>query len=153
MFQRLLQVPGIEINGEVLDSALRKNKQMVQDLLNLNVDPNDEESGGRFPVFGVFPVDKNGTPLNDDAAARDLIKLLIAHGANMEVANDGETLLMLAVQQSKLKTAEELLKSDAKATLNSKDQEGHTALWYANQLTTSNKDAIIKLLKNAGAKE
>ena len=45
MFQRLLQVPGIQINGAVLDIALSNNKQMVQDLLNLNVDPNDKESG------------------------------------------------------------------------------------------------------------
>jgi ankyrin repeat protein len=119
------------------------------------VDPNEKESGGRFPIFGVFEIDEgNGKPFNDDIAARDLIKLLIAHRTNMKVANDdGETPLILAVQQSKLKTAEELLKGDARATINSMNEDGHTALWYAQQLTTSNKDAIIKLLKNAGAKE
>ena len=54
----------------------------------------------------------------------------------MKVTNDnGETPLILAVQQSKLKTVEELLKSDAKATINSMDDDGHTALWYAQQLT------------------
>ena len=153
IFTRLLEVPGVRINAGTLDLALRHNKQMAQDILNKDVDPNDSEPSGRYPIFGVFQQDADDKPLNDDEKSLELTKLMIAHGANVQVANDsGQTPLMLAIWQAKAKTVKELLKYEPKESIEKVDGQGHSALWYAHNLQTHNKDLIIKILEEAKAK-
>ena len=65
---------------------------------------------------------------------------------NVNNANqNGQTLLMRAIQQAKTKTIELLLQAGADVSL--KDKDGHDALWYAQQLTSNNKNLIIKMLE------
>jgi len=85
-----------------------------------------------------------------DDASPGIIKILVAAGADLNVADDnGETPLMLLASQDFSETAiVALLKEGARASINAKDQQGRTALMLAAQ--TGFVERIKKLL-DAGA--
>lgn len=154
MFKEILAVPGVAPTGQALFEAMGNNTQMVADLKKFGVPVNTGFTLGdiqTFPAFGVFGRKENGDPADDDATTRDRLALLLPE-LDVNVAEGGAiSLLINAVEQAKSKTVELLL--NAGAQVNWKDPRGRDALWYANQLTSYNKDHIIKLLKNALEKQ
>ncbi len=152
MFTMLLAVHGVSVTSDALYAALRTNTQMVKDLLERGVKVNEiSEAAEEFPVFAIFDTNDTGVASVDDATARDRLALLLPHNLNVneQYPDDGDTPLIMAVIQAKSKTVEKLLQAGAK--VNPRDTAGHTALYYAQQLETNNKDHIINLLKQYGA--
>ena len=88
--------------------AFGKNIELVRCLLNRGSDPN-------YCMFAAA--------YNDDAAA---IRLLAQNGADIDPEAEGATPLLFAVQWSRFKAAEELLKRGADP--NYQDSKGMTAL-------------------------
>lgn len=149
MFQMLVNVPNVQLDGNILYQALAHNTQMVKDLIaqgqNVNVAA-DTEDGKTHAAFGVFEVSKRGNPIVDDTNTRERL-LLILPGISVDQRDSSQvTLLMRAVEQAKSKTVEALLQAHADVTR--VDSEGHNALWYAQQLTSLNKDRIINMLRD-----
>ncbi len=157
MFQKILAVPGIELNSEMLFKALKINPQMARDLLDRDVFNRDikvtdkVEKNDQYPIFALFKTTKN---VKTDEETAELLQLLLAYGVSVNVHDEKVnrfTPLMLAVQQSKPKTVEVLLQIGARTDV--KDRWGHTALWHAQRLEMGDKERIIELLKRYGARE
>lgn len=153
IFEMLLNVPGIQLgpDGDLLFEALSKNTKMVEDLVARGVDVNQSAPVGledTFAPFGVFAVSElDESPVVSDVEARERLSLLLPK-LNLELKGiNGNTLLIEAVQQAKSKTIEKLLEAGARVDVT--NDQGHTALYYAQQLNTHNKDHIIKMLQDA----
>lgn len=156
-FKLLFAVPGVEVAGEVIYWAVAQNQNMLADLLaRKDIDFNQESPTERgrdaFPAFGLFAAQsEKGQPLLDDNTARDRL-MLIAPRIKVNLQDElGKTLLIMAVEQAKLKTMEKLLELGADVML--ADKKGKTALDYAQELKTANKERIIKLLQAAANKQ
>ena len=131
-------------NFAVLAYAAKKNRNapIVKILITAGAHINHQDSGNNntalhHAVLGKFP---------------DVVKELLDAGASTDIQNDDhETALTYAVQNSSIEIIEKLLK--AGADVNAKNRHGKTILQDAQELEDSpNKEAIIKLLRDAGAK-
>ena len=151
IFKMLLAVPGVTLRGDVLFNALENNTQMVQDLMAAGINVNAQSLEGDPAAFGVFERSDKKYPKVNDVDTRDRLKILLPKLAIDQKNNAGATLLIMAVQQAKAKTVDLLLQANSDASL--VDAQGHTALWYAQQLESHNKDYIIRLLTDAAAKQ
>jgi ankyrin repeat protein len=156
-FKLLFAVPGVEVEGEVIYWAIAQNQNMLADLLaRKDIDFNQESPTERgheaYPAFGLFAAQsEKGQPLLDDNTARDRL-MLIAPRIKLNLQDElGKTLLMMAVEQAKAKTVEKLLELGADVML--ADKKGKTALDYAQELKTDNKERIIKLLQAAANRQ
>lgn len=151
-FKLLLAVPGVKVEGEVIYWAIAQNQNMLADLLarediDFNQESPTERGRDAFPAFGLFAQTEQGQRLLDDNTARDRLTL-IAPRIKLNLQDElGKTLLIMAVEQAKLKTIEKLLELGADTTL--ADRQGKTALDFAQELKTDNKERIIKLLQAA----
>lgn len=151
-FKLILGVPGVRIKTEVIYWAIAQNENMLADLLQrTDIDFNQTCSDLGYPLFGLVAQTQKGQPLLDDKAARDRLGVIAARvGLNVQMEENGKTVLMIAVEQGKAKTIEKLLELGANIHL--RDSEGKTALDYAQNLTTHNKDRIVKMLQAAQKK-
>lgn len=149
MFKEILDVPNVRLGRRILYFAMRNNTQMVADLVRNNTPMNTSFSMGdreTFPAFGVFE-DEDNVPVVDDTTTRDRLALLLPRLRVNNLEEGDKSLLMHAVEQAKSKTVELLLNAGAEVDI--QDLDGHDALWYAQQLTSHNKERIIKMLKDA----
>jgi ankyrin repeat protein len=79
----------------------------------------------------------------------EVVKLLLAHGANIDVTMlDGTTALMVAAATNHLEVLEELLLARPPTLLDARAQDGRTALYFA---VRSNFPRIVDALLAAGA--
>lgn len=151
MFQALLAIPNIRLDGDLLYKVLTKNTQMVKDLISKEINVNQDAADSKA-AFGLFAKFDNNVPVVNDNDARDRLALLLSSGLNVNMRNSFDaTLLMEAVYQAKVKTIEELLHAHANVSL--RDVEEWSALDYAQRLQNPNKDRIIKLLTESAAKQ
>lgn len=160
MFRMLLNLANVDLTteaGNLLYEALVQNTQMVANLVARDIDVNaettwEDEDAELYAPFGVFELSaSNGSPVVSDMDTRERLSLLLPK-LNLELkGRSGNTLLIKAVRQAKAKTIERLL--EAGARVDATNDQGHSALYYAEQLTTGNKDLIVKMLQNAAAKQ
>lgn len=151
MFQALLAIPNVRLDGGLLYKALTKNTQMVKDLISKKIDVNQDAADDKA-AFGLFAKLDNGVPIVNDNDARDRLALLLSSGLNVNMRNSFDaTLLMEAVYQAKAKTIEELLRANADVSL--RDAAEWTAFDYAQRLKNPEKDRIIKMLTDAAVKQ
>jgi serine/threonine-protein phosphatase 6 regulatory ankyrin repeat subunit B len=78
----------------------------------------------------------------------EVVKLLLAHGANDVAMLDGTTALMVAAASNHLEVLEELLLARPPTLINARAQDGRTALYFAVRM---NFPRIIDALLAAGA--
>lgn len=152
MFQALLGVVGVRLDGDLLYEALSNNTQMVLDLFVKDIDVNQiADEPFERAAFGVFATSVNNIPLVADSVARERLQIISPKLEINQRGQGNETLLIRAVRQEKAKTVEMLLAANANVSLT--DYPGHDALWYAQQLESHNKDHIIKMLQDASVQQ
>ncbi len=170
MFARILAVRGIQLTGAMLYKALQVNRQMALDLIARGVNVDDDAGAGHFPILALFTTDERGMPLFDDNTTVELLNILHKAAAKSDQVLDVErgderhknaTPLIMAVQQGKYKTVEALLKgpadiyekdkdiSAAQPDIGAKDEDGKTAINYADALEEPLKGIMKKLLPAA----
>ncbi len=146
--EKLLAAPGVNVNLQTLmgATALYVAAQMghtaiVEKLLAApGINVNLQAQAGVTPLLAAV--------WNGHTAIVE--KLLAAPGINVNPQAQGNTTpLMTAVTKDNAAIVERLIK--AGASINMKDTTGKTALSRAQQSTSPNKEAIIKLLKANGA--
>lgn len=152
MVQRLLAVPGINVNqvgtppdfAAVTDSALHHavqlgNVEIMRLLLNVpNIQLNILNGVGQTPLHIAA--------INQNAA---MIEQLIRAGAQTNIQDaQGMTALMYAARTDNPESIYYLIQPIAHANFALTDNNGHTALWHAQN---ANKVANAILLRNAQA--
>lgn len=151
--RQLLQVPGINKNGDPLFEAIALQAPIDIPILTLLIQSGanpDIPTGHYFPIIAAMDDDKS------DAESAAILAVLLEKAdpnkRDKRGKSEGLTALMMAASQGKIKSVEVLLKYYADPNL--KDDSGHTALWYAQQSTNKNKDVIIRMLRHiAGGQE
>ena len=140
----LPNIRGSDFEAAILSAASGGQNAVISLLLDHGADVNFRNDFDTTLTAAAFP-------------GHDItVKLLLEHGADVNLATpDGETPLMAAVDitrfsavppdsvQSRLRVADLLIAAGAE--LNTRDQEGRTALWWAK------KPQFYARLKAAGA--
>lgn len=120
------------------------NLEIVRFLLEKGAKVSVKDKQKRAPLAMIF--DSFGD--DDKAAAREIIRLLVSNGANIDVRNDDDgdaTLLMSAAEDDDVEAVRFLLELGANPNL--KDEDGETAM------RKTDSDEIRRLLKRYGARE
>ena len=167
-----------DINGKgpLFAAVFSGNLQVIDQLLAIpGIDVNKATLAGNIPLIvaaGYGPtaiverllaapgIDVNRANKNGDTALMlasvrypaMVAQLLAAPGINLTLHNQGMRALQAAIWNDHPMIVKQLLEVPG-IDINQKGSEGHTLLWYAQQSTKPNKDAIIKLLKDMGATE
>lgn len=137
---------------ELLDAEAYVKKNPEKAAEELIGHANGDFDRCKFLILGGVDLDAQDTTghtalLAASKGHHDIIKLLIANNANLNLTNlDGDTALIFACACSQKKVVKLLLKN--KAGVNIKNNEGKTALnWAVNNVQYE----IVKLLLDAGA--
>jgi len=127
-----------EVNRAFLDAAFNGDTKAVEALLAEGADVNVKDGIGFTALFGAAR-----------SGHTETVKLLLAKGAdpNVKLPTSGTTALMYAAYGGRSQVVQTLLAKGAE--INVKDNEGLTALEYAE---TTRHDEVGRILKKAGAK-
>lgn len=137
----MLLVSAVPVYGDyILDLMLAAGHgetRVVKSLLDRGVDVNARDSNGFTALLFAA---RNGHA--------DTVKLLLAGGADVNAKSEllGYTALMSAITSAKIIIIKDLL--DAGADVNARNDDGITALSFAEELGDT---LIIRLLKKRGA--
>jgi ankyrin repeat protein len=143
-------------------ASLNSNEIAMRVLLEAGAsDVNGKEPSGDSGCTQTFTTwTHSGLPVIcraviDDEA--DIVELLLHHGANInEFDDNGRTALMWSVFGTNPSITRILLQRGA--DVRARDAQGHSAMWVARQTryehpSDTQAEAIVKMLKQAGAKE
>jgi hypothetical protein len=167
----LLAVPAVtahaagDKNKKLVEAVDDGNVNGVKNLLAQGANPNYVVVPGYHEAYGGDTVLMVAAWPYAASAKHDnhlqIIKILLAHGANVNAVNGGRTALICAVEHGRLDIVALLLKSGAINTINARLGGGKTALGVAierakrrnNPNMAKNDAEIINLLRQHGAKE
>ena len=102
--KQLIQHPDCDVNAEAGDlgypihiAIVHQKIDIIQMLLNRNADPNVTDDKGNSPMHKVIMIySKNGS------ISYNIIKMLISHGAEMNIMNRQQRLpIMVAIEDKK----------------------------------------------------
>ena len=129
--------PSFAQADELLNAIEDQNLSLVDSLVRYGIDPNRNSS--------IY----NTTPLMHavDTSSVDVVKNLIDHGSNVDVAdNFGTTPLIYSIKMNKLDMASVLIKKSR--NINMRDDKGLSALHYAAK--TGNEKIFVEVLQHGG---
>ena len=105
--------------------------QLVEFLIKsgADVDQQDGETGNTITHYLLDDSEDSNYPLHDETRF-EILSILIKHGVNFNIKNNnGDTPLIIAVKEKKIKLAYLFLQHGA--AIDEPDKDGRTALWHA----------------------